>query len=70
MKQNRKYSIKELWGLVNRIKTIEQVKIADDFITKHFPTNDDGSWDVDTFNALIEGCWQKADEIWHPERYY
>lgn len=66
----RNYSIKELWGLVNRIKTIEQVKIADDFITKHFPTNDDGSWDVDTFNAMIESCWQKADEIWHPERYY
>ena len=66
----RNYSIKELWGLVNRIKTIEQVKIADDFITKHFPAYDDGSWDVDTFNAMIESCWQKADEIWHPERYY
>ena len=65
----RAYTIKELWGLVNRIKTIEQVKIADDFITKHFPTNPDGSWDVDTFNVLIEGCWQRADEIWHPERY-
>ena len=51
-------------------KTIEQVKIADDFITKHFPSNADGSWDVDTFNAMIESCWQKADEIWHPERYY
>lgn len=70
MKQKREYSIKELWGLVNRIKTIEQVKIADDFITKHFPTDSNGNWVVDQFNALIEGCWQKADEIWHPERYY
>lgn len=65
-----KFSIKQLWGLVNRISSLEQVKIADDFITKHFPVNSDGSFDVDVFNAMIESCWQKADEFYHPERYF
>ena len=66
----RSYSVGDLWALINRIRTIEHVRLADDFITKHFPRNADGSFDVDTFNAMIESCWHKADEIYHPERYF
>ena len=66
----RTFTVEDLWALINRIETIEQVKRADDFITRHFPTNADGSFDVDTYNAMIESCWQRADEIWHPERYF